>query len=57
LPAQNSRQLKNRVSRFTLSKDPIFIDALREIVELYMNPPELALVFAALDAGTGKVIG
>ena len=32
---------------FKLSKDPLFIDKVRDIVGLYMNPPDRALVLCA----------
>jgi transposase len=34
----------HRVETFKLSKDPLFIDKVRDIVGLYMNPPDRALV-------------
>jgi transposase len=34
----------HRSETFKLSKDPLFIDKVRDIVGLYMNPPEHALV-------------
>jgi len=34
----------HRVESFKLSKDPLFIDKVRDIVGLYMAPPERALV-------------
>jgi transposase len=34
----------HRIETFKLSKDPQFIDKVRDIVGLYMNPPERALV-------------
>src|ERR1035438_379131 len=34
----------HRAETFKLSKDPLFIDKVRDIVGLYMNPPERALV-------------
>jgi transposase len=34
----------HRSESFKLSKDPLFIDKVRDIVGLYMNPPERALV-------------
>jgi putative transposase len=38
-------QLKpHRVESFKLSTDPLFIDKLRDVVGLYLNPPENALV-------------
>ena len=88
----------HRVEHWKLSKDPLFVEKVRDIVGLYLDPPERALVlcvdeksqiqaldrsapilpllpgrparathdykrngtsslFAALDAGSGKVIG
>jgi transposase len=34
----------HRAETFKLSRDPLFIDKVRDIVGLYMNPPERALV-------------
>jgi len=34
----------HRVEGFKLSKDPLFIEKVRDIVGLYLNPPERALV-------------
>ena len=34
----------HRSEVFQLSKDPLFIDKVRDVVGLYMNPPERALV-------------
>lgn len=34
----------HRVTTFKLSKDPLFIEKVRDIVGLYMSPPERALV-------------
>ena len=34
----------HRAKTFSLSKDPLFIDKVRDIVGLYMNPPQRALV-------------
>jgi transposase len=34
----------HRVETFKLSKDPLFIDKVRDIVGLYMNPPDRTLV-------------
>jgi len=36
----------HRVETFKLSKDPQFIEKVRDVVGLYMNPPEKALVLA-----------
>ena len=35
----------HRVTRFELSKDPRFVDKLRAVVGLYLNPPDKAVVF------------
>lgn len=35
----------HRSETFKLSKDPLFIEKVRDIVGLYMNPPEHAVVF------------
>jgi len=35
----------HRVTRFKLSKDLHFVDKLRDVVGLYLNPPEKAVVF------------
>lgn len=35
----------HRVTRFKLSKDPHFVDKLRDVVGLYLNPPDKAVVF------------
>src|SRR5437667_10632648 len=34
----------HRTEGFKLSKDPLFIEKVRDIVGLYMNPPDKALV-------------
>jgi hypothetical protein len=34
----------HRVETFKLSKDPLFVDKVRDIVGLYLDPPERALV-------------
>src|ERR1700752_623830 len=34
----------HRTESFKLSKDPLFIDKVRDIVGLYLNPPDRALV-------------
>jgi len=36
----------HRVERFKLSKDPKFVEKLRDIVGLYLDPPEKALVIS-----------
>lgn len=35
----------HRTETFTLSTDPLFVDKVRDIVGLYMSPPENAVVF------------
>lgn len=35
----------HRVTRFKLSKDPHFVEKLRDVVGLYLQPPEKAVVF------------
>jgi len=37
----------HRVESFKLSKDPLFIEKVRDIVGLYLNPPDKALVLCA----------
>jgi len=40
-----SHQLKpHRVKRFKLSRDPLFLEKLTDVVGLYLNPPQQALV-------------
>ena len=34
----------HRVDRFKLSTDPLFIDKLQDVVGLYLDPPESAVV-------------
>lgn len=36
----------HRTETFKLSKDPLFIEKLRDVVGLYMNPPERAIVLS-----------
>lgn len=36
----------HRASTFALSKDPLFIEKVRDVVGLYLNPPERALVLS-----------
>jgi transposase len=36
----------HRTETFKLSKDPLFIEKVRDVVGLYMNPPDKALVLA-----------
>ena len=42
----------HRVTRFKLSKDPHFVAKLRDLVGLYLNPPEKAVVFC-IDEKSG----
>ena len=42
----------HRVTRFKLSKDPHFVDRLRDVVGLYLQPPEKAVVFC-IDEKSG----
>jgi transposase len=42
----------HRVTRFKLSKDPHFVDKLRDVVGLYLNPPDKAVVFC-IDEKSG----
>lgn len=37
----------HRSASFELSTDPLFVDKVRDIVGLYLNPPERALVLCA----------
>jgi hypothetical protein len=37
----------HRSETFKLSKDPLFIDKVRDIVGLYLDPPDKALVLCA----------
>jgi transposase len=57
----------HRTETWKLSKDPLFVDKVRDVVGLYLNPPERQThdykrhgtsgLYAALDLSTGKVIG
>lgn len=38
----------HRLETFKLSKDPLFIDKVRDIVGLYLHPPDRALVPCAM---------
>ena len=42
----------HRVTRFKLSKDPHFVDKLRDVVGLYLQPPDKAVVFC-IDEKSG----
>jgi putative transposase len=37
----------HRTRSFSLSADPLFVDEVREVVGLYLNPPDKALVLCA----------
>jgi hypothetical protein len=36
----------HRWQRFKLSSDPLFVDKVRDIISLYLSPPNRALVFS-----------
>jgi hypothetical protein len=38
----------HRSETFKLSKDPLFVEKVRDIVGLYLDPPEKALFFASM---------
>jgi hypothetical protein len=42
----------HRTETFKLSTDPLFIEKVRDIVALYLNPPDRALVLC-VDDGSG----
>ena len=39
----------HRTKTFTLSPDPLLIDTVRDIVGVYLNPPQHAAVFCVDD--------
>jgi hypothetical protein len=39
----------HRQDAWKLSKDPLFIDTVRDVVGLYLNPPERAVVLCVDD--------
>jgi transposase len=41
----------HRVEGFKLSKDPLFIEKVRDVVGLYLNPPDKALVLCVDEKG------
>ena len=46
------------VRRFKVSNDPKFAEKVTDVVGLYLNPPDRALVLCvALNVKTGEVIG
>ena len=46
----------HRVETFKLSNDPLFIDKLRDIVGLYLNPPEAALVLCVDEKAQAQAL-
>jgi len=36
----------HRVENFKLSRDPLFVEKVRDVVGLYLDPPERALVLS-----------
>jgi transposase len=44
----------HRTETFKLSPDPLLIEKVRDIVGLYMNPPDHALVFCVDEKSLGK---
>src|SRR3990170_4201427 len=47
----------HRAETFKLSPDPLLIDKVRDIVGLYLNPPDHAVVFCVLNVTSGEVTG
>ena len=43
----------HRMETFKLSKDPLFVDKVRDIVGLYMSPPDRALVLCVDESAAG----
>jgi transposase len=43
---QKHRLQPHRIENFKLSKDPHFLEKLHDVVGLYMNPPDKAIVFS-----------
>ena len=41
----------HRVEHFKLSRDPMFVDKVRDVVGLYLDPPERALVLCCDELG------
>jgi hypothetical protein len=39
----------HRVEHWKLSKDPLFVEKVRDIVGLYLDPPEKALVLCVVE--------
>jgi len=46
----------HRTETFKLSKDPLFIDKVRDIVGLYMNPPDRAMVLCVDEKSQIQVL-
>jgi hypothetical protein len=44
ITAAEKEKLPHRVENFKFSKDPQFVEKVRDIVGLYMNPPDRAVV-------------
>ena len=42
----------HRTETFKLSRDPLFLDKVRDIVGLYLNPPDRALVLCVASFQT-----
>lgn len=47
----------HRVKTFKLSKDPLFIEKVRDIVGLYLNPPDKALVLCVDEKAQIQALG
>jgi len=46
----------HRVKTFKLSKDPLFIDKVRDIVGLYLHPPDKALVLCVDEKAQSQAL-
>ncbi|MDX3108783.1 hypothetical protein [Nonomuraea angiospora] len=51
------RELNARVEEFKISTDPLLIDKIRDVVGLYLSPPEHAVVFSADERPHIQAIG
>ncbi|MEV4012496.1 hypothetical protein AB0J35_18505 [Nonomuraea angiospora] len=51
------RELNARVEEFEVSTDPLLIDKIRDVVGLYLSPPEHAVVFSADERPHIQAIG
>lgn len=47
----------HRVDTFKLSKDPLFIDKVRDIVGLYLQPPDRALLLSVDEKSQIQALG